>query len=81
MIYLDDIVIFSKDPASHLERLKAVFQKLEEAGFKLKPSICEVFWWQPTYLGHMIFAKGVPIDEGKIDAIKYWPTPTNITEV
>ena len=34
IIYLDDIVIFSKDPASHLERLEAVFQKLEEAGLK-----------------------------------------------
>ena len=43
IIYLDDIVIFSKDPASHLERLKAVFQKLEEAGLKLKPSKCELF--------------------------------------
>ena len=41
--YLDDIVIFSKDLASHLERLEAVFQKLEEAGLKLKPSKCELF--------------------------------------
>ena len=38
--YLDDIVIFSKDLTSHLERLESVFQKLEEAGLKLKPSKC-----------------------------------------
>ena len=38
IIYLDDIDIFSKDLASHLERLEAVFQKLEEARLKLKPS-------------------------------------------
>ena len=43
IIYLDDIVIFAKDPTSHLERLEAVFQKLEEAGLKLKPSKCELF--------------------------------------
>ena len=43
IIYLGDIVIFSKDLASHLERLEAVFQKLEEAGLKLKPSKCELF--------------------------------------
>ena len=43
IIYLDDIVIFSKDLTSHLERLKAVFQKLEKAGLKLKPSKCELF--------------------------------------
>ena len=43
IIYLDDIVIFPKDPASHLEKLEAVFQKLEEARLKLKPSKCELF--------------------------------------
>ena len=43
IIYLDDIVIFSKDPASHLERLEAVLQKLEEDGLKLKSSKCELF--------------------------------------
>ena len=40
IIYLDDIV---KDLASHLERLEAMFQKLEQAGLKLKPSKCELF--------------------------------------
>ena len=43
IIYLDDIVIFSKDLASQLERLEPVFQKLEEAGLKLKPSKCYLF--------------------------------------
>ena len=81
IIYLDDLVIFSKDLARHLERLKAVFQKLEEAGLKLKPSKCELFWWQLAYLGHMISAKGIATDEGKIDAIKNWPIPTNVKEV
>ena len=81
IIYLDDIVIFSKDLASHLKRLEAVFQKLEEAGLKLKPSKCELFWRQLAYLGHVISAKGVATDEGKIEAIKNWPTPTNVMEV
>ena len=81
IIYLDDIVIFSKDLASHLERLEAVFQKLEEAGLKLKPSKCELFWRQLAYLGHVISAKGVATDESKIEAIKNWPTPTNVIEV
>ena len=81
IIYLDDIVIFSKDPASHLERLEAVVQKLEEAGLKLKPSKCELFQQQIAYLGHVISAQGVATDEGKIEAIKKWPTPTNITKV
>ena len=43
IIYLDDIVIFSKDLASHLQRLEAVFQKLVGARVKLKPSKCELY--------------------------------------
>ena len=81
IIYLDDIVIFSKDLASHLERLEAVFWKLEKAGLKLKPSKCELFWRQLAYLGHVISAKGVATDEGKVEAIKNWPTPTTVMEV
>ena len=81
IICLDDMVIFSKDPASHLERLEAVLWKLEEAGLTLKPSKCELFWQQIAYLGNMISAQGVATDEGKIEVIKKWPTPTNVTEV
>ena len=81
IIYLDDIVIFSKDLASHLHRLEAVFQKLEEAGLKVKPSKCGLFWWQLAYLGHVISAQGIATDEGKTETIKNWPTPTKVMEV
>ena len=75
IIYLDDIVIFSKDHASHLIRLEAVFQKLEQAGLKLKPSKCELFCRQITYLAHIVSTEGIATDEGKIDAIKNLPIP------
>ena len=81
VIYLDDIIIFSKDQDNHLERLEAMFQKLEQAGLKLKPSKCELFQWQITYLGHIISAQGIATNESKMEAIKKWPTPTNVTEV
>ena len=81
IIYLDDIVIFSKDLASQHERLEAVLWKLKETGLKLKLSKCELFWWQIAYLGHIISAQGVATDEGKIKAIKKWPMSTNVREV
>ena len=81
IIYLDDIVIFSTDLASHLERLEAVFQKLEKAGLKLKPSKCEVFQRQLAYLGHVISAKWVANDEAKIEVIRDWPTPAMVMDV
>ena len=81
IIYLDDIVIFSKDLASLLKRLDAVFWKLEKAGLNIKPSKCELFQRQLAYLGHVISAKEVATDEGKIEAIKNWPTLTTVMEV
>ena len=63
IIYLDDIVISSKFPASHLERLQAVFQEMEEAVLKLKLSKCELFQWQLAYLGHIVSAQAIATDE------------------
>ena len=79
-IYLDDIVTFSKDLASHLMKLEAVFQKLEPAGLKLEPSKCDLFCKQITCLGH-ISSQGIATDEKKIYVIKKWPTSTTATEV
>ena len=53
IIYLDDIIVYSKTPEEHLERLEAVFQKISKAGLKLKPSKCEFFKSKITYLGHI----------------------------
>ena len=58
-----------------------MFQKLKEAGLKLKPSTSELFQWQLAYLGHVISAKGIATDEGKIEAMNNWPTPTNVMDV
>ena len=41
IIYLDDVIVFSKTPEEHVFRLKAVFEQLKQAGLKLKPSKCE----------------------------------------
>ena len=53
IIYLDDIAILSKDQASHILRLEALFKMLEHTGLKLKPSKCKLFYQQITYLRHL----------------------------
>ena len=73
--YLDDIIIFLKDPGSHLVRLDAVFQKLKQAGLKIKPSKHELFHMQITYLVHIVYAKGIVTQKGKTDVIKNDPPP------
>ena len=59
IVYLDDVIVFSKTPDEHLERLEAVFQKFSDAGLKLKPSKCTFFKSEITYLGHLITSEGV----------------------
>ena len=54
IIYLDDIIVFSKMPEEHLTRLRAVFQKLRKAELKFKPLKCEFFKQELTYLGHVV---------------------------
>lgn len=81
LIYLDDVVVFSGTIKEHLDRLKEVFERLRQAGLKLKPSKCELFKTQVKYLGHIVSGNGVSTDPDKVEAIKYWPVPTTVTEV
>ena len=81
IIYLDDIIVYSKTSEEHLERLEAVFQKIGKAGLKLKPSKCEFFKSRITYLGHIVSNKGITMDPKKIKAIQLWSRPTTVTEV
>ena len=57
IIYLDDIIVFSKTPKEYIERLRGVFIKLVAAGLKLKPKKCEFFKSKIAYLGHIVSSK------------------------
>ena len=73
--YLDDIVIFSKNEEEHLEHLRIIFQRLKEAGLKLKRSKCDFMKTQIQYLGHLISSTGIqPLPE-KLGSIKNMPAP------
>ena len=54
IIYLDDIIVFSKTQEEHIERLRGVFEKISAAGLGLKLSKCEFFKSRVTYLGHTV---------------------------
>ena len=81
IIYLDDIIVFSRTPEEHLHRLKAVISKLTAAVLKHKPTKCDLFKQQINYLGHVASKEGVSTDPDKITAVTEWPQPTTVTEV
>ena len=81
IIYLDDIIVFSKTPEEHIERLRGVFEKLSVAGLRLKPSKCEFFKSRITYLEHIVSKDGIETEKTKITAIQEWPILKTVTEV
>ena len=81
LIYLDDIIVHGKTFAGMLENLDTVLRKLQEAGLKHKPSKCRLFKKEVEYLGHIISASGINPDPKKIQAVKDWPKPNNVTDI
>ncbi len=65
LIYIDDIIIFSSSFDQYLERLEAVFQRLDENALKLKGTKCEFFLKEVTYLGHIVSEEGIKTDPEK----------------
>ena len=81
IVYLDYIIIYIQDAASHIESLEAVFQKLAKAGLKLKPSKCEFFKKRIKYLGHIVSEEGVSTNPKKVEAVLYWPVSKTVYDV
>ena len=61
LLYLDDIIVFSKDFQTHLERLGMVLQRFRSANLKLKPSKCELLQNEVKFLGHVVNDKGYTV--------------------
>ena len=81
IIYLDNVIFFSKTPEEHIERLWTVLQKLRSASLNLKLSKYEFFKDHISYLGHIVSKDGEEKDPQKIQVILDWPVPTTIYDV
>ena len=81
LVYLDDIIVYSRTVEEHVERLEKMFLRLRDANLKLKPSKCFLLQAQVTFLGHIVSGSGVATDPEKIEAVQNWPRPVNVREV
>ena len=81
LIYVDDIICFSKTVEEHMRRLDEIFGRIREAGLKLAPSKTSLFQQRVSFLGHIVSESGVCTDPAKIQAVKEWPIPRNVHEL
>ena len=81
LIYLDDVIIFSKTEEEYLEWMRVVFDRFHEHGLKLKLSKCEVFKTEINYLAHHISKRGVLPSKKNLEAIARCPPPDTYTKV
>jgi len=81
IIYLDDILIYSKTKEEHLQHLRIVLGILRQHKLYAKSTKCELLQPKVEYLGHFLSKEGISVDLRKVDAIKNWPEPTNVSEV
>ena len=81
LIYLDDILIPGRTFEGHIHNLRTVLLRLREAKLKLSPKKCVLLQRQVKFLGHIVSEAGVATDPEKLQAVKDWPRPSNITEV
>ena len=81
LVYIDDILIFSKNFDEHLDHLDKVFQNLRAAYLKIHPGKCRFAVQEIVYLAHRINSFGIKIDDSKYQAIETYPVPKNVKNV
>ena len=81
LIYLDDVIIYAKDEEEHLDRLRTIFERFRRDNLKLKPSKCNLFQKEITYLAHDVSTEGIRPSKAGLKAVAEFPEPTNYTQI
>ncbi|TYJ96004.1 pol protein [Cucumis melo var. makuwa] len=81
IVFIDDILIYSKTEAEREEHLRMVLQTLRDNKLYAKFSKCEFWLKQVSFLGHVVSKAGVSVDPAKIEAVTSWPRPSTVSEV
>ena len=75
VVYIDDILIFSKTRDEHLEHLRLIFGKLQAHSYHARLNKCEFLQDEVEFLGHKISARGIATHPDKVQTLLQWPTP------
>ncbi|GJZ48224.1 putative reverse transcriptase domain-containing protein [Tanacetum coccineum] len=81
IVFIDDILIYSKNKQEHEEHLKLILELLKKEELYAKFSKCEFWIPKVQFLGHVIDSQGIHVDPAKIESIKDWASPKSPTEI
>ncbi|RYE95918.1 MAG: hypothetical protein EOO78_22560, partial [Oxalobacteraceae bacterium] len=81
LVFLDDIVVYSRTLDDHTREVRAALQRLREARLYAKASKCELFMGEIEFLGHHVGRGGLRVMADKVDAVQQWPTPRSAGDV
>lgn len=81
LVYIDDIVVYSKTYEEHLEHLERVLEAIERAGLTLSPKKCHLFYSSILLLGHKVSMLGLSTHEEKVKAITELKRPTKLSKL
>jgi hypothetical protein len=81
VVFIDDILVYSRNEEEHKEHLRLVLQKLTENQLYAKLSKCEFWLSEVSFLGHVITDRGTAVDPGKVRDVLKWEPPTTVSEI
>jgi hypothetical protein len=81
IVFIDDILVFSRTMEEHEEHLRLVLEKLRSNQLYAKFSKCEFWLTEVIFFGHVISAGGVSVDPGKVNYVLNWMPPTTVSEI
>jgi hypothetical protein len=81
VVFIDDILVYSRSEEEHEEHLCLALQKLREHRLYAKLSKCEFWMKQVAFLGHVISKGGISVDPSKIQDVLSWNAPTSVGDI
>ncbi|WVZ75692.1 hypothetical protein U9M48_023727 [Paspalum notatum var. saurae] len=81
VVFIDDILVYSKNEKEHEEHLRIVLSRLREHKLYAKFSKCAFWLKEVAFLGHILSAKGVAVDPSKVEDVLNWKQPQTMTEI
>jgi hypothetical protein len=81
VVFIDDILVYSRSEEEHEEHLRLALQKLQENRLYAKLSKCEFWMKQVAFLGHVVSKGGISVDPSKVQDVLSWNAPTTVDDI